>query len=296
MSFAFRPTYRRQVALNRPTYLVDGIDNVYAAAGTRLLVRGYSGPLIRVRRDSDNAEQDFGPQARAAFSPVNSGDVSAFLGGTGDVTTIYDQFGNGRNVVQATAANQPEIDLSGAFPVVKFVAASSHFMSFASSLAFAQNVAEASIMGVFRNTDAVAANKDTFIVYTNTTGDYRLGLRIQALTGRVQSLTKTTDGSSTRFLNEQAAGDLGWRRVIARAAFSAGMTYVNAEGEAESSNTLTTPSNTSNTASVAGPTLFAWQATTGFSSGQLSAALLFSDLLTTAESRALINRAAALKP
>lgn len=65
-------------------------------------------PVVRVRRSSDSTEQDF------TAAQVTDGTLTTFCGaGNGFVHTWYDQSGNGRNVVQATTARQPQIVSAG---------------------------------------------------------------------------------------------------------------------------------------------------------------------------------------
>ena len=63
--------------------------------------------VVRVRRSSDNAEDDF------TADEITDGTLLAWVGITasdnGFVTTWYDQSGNGNNATQGTAANQPKI-------------------------------------------------------------------------------------------------------------------------------------------------------------------------------------------
>lgn len=84
-----------------------------AAYSTRLLRSNYYGPMVRVRRSTDNVEQDFyGDVFGKLGTRVYAGGTSltSWLGGaTGFVTTLYDQSGNVRNVTQTTNANQPII-------------------------------------------------------------------------------------------------------------------------------------------------------------------------------------------
>jgi hypothetical protein len=62
-----------------------------------------NGPVVRVRRDSDNAERDFSALAISFIADfVGSGN-------NGFVETWYDQSGNGRDLVQETADSQPKI-------------------------------------------------------------------------------------------------------------------------------------------------------------------------------------------
>lgn len=81
------------------------------ALSVRCLLPGYHGPCVRVRRSSDNAEQDI------YFLPNGNLDITSlttFVGaGNGFATTWYDQSGNGRHQTQATAASQPIMVASG---------------------------------------------------------------------------------------------------------------------------------------------------------------------------------------
>tara|TARA_R110001606_G_scaffold193556_1_gene341260 strand:+ start:319 stop:1158 length:840 start_codon:yes stop_codon:yes gene_type:complete len=65
---------------------------------------------IRVRRLSDNAEQDIGFNGDA----LDESALATFCSGTdGFVTTFYDQSGNSLNAVMVTASSQPRICLNG---------------------------------------------------------------------------------------------------------------------------------------------------------------------------------------
>jgi PKD repeat protein len=91
--------------------LLDAFPNAAAAYSLRKMRAAYTGSAIRVRRSSDNTEQDIG------FNGSNGLDTTAlttFVGaGNGFVTTWYDQSGNGRDVTQTSSANQPQIVSSG---------------------------------------------------------------------------------------------------------------------------------------------------------------------------------------
>lgn len=89
------------------TGLLDDYPNAAAAYSLRLLRRNYNGSAIRVRRSSNNDEQDIG---FTATGNLDTTALTTFCGaGNGFVTTWYDQSGNGRNATQTTAANQPQI-------------------------------------------------------------------------------------------------------------------------------------------------------------------------------------------
>ena len=90
--------------------LLDIYTNAAAAFSVRLLRFAYTGSAIRVRRSSDNAEQDIG----FVSGYLDTTTLLSFCGGSsGYVTTWYDQSGNGNNAIQSTAATQPRIVQSG---------------------------------------------------------------------------------------------------------------------------------------------------------------------------------------
>ena len=79
-----------------------GIVHLYCPA--RRWLSAYTGNLLRLRRDSDSAESDFGADSAGE---LNVAAIAAWLGAAnGYVTTLYDQTGSD-NIVQATADAQP---------------------------------------------------------------------------------------------------------------------------------------------------------------------------------------------
>jgi len=95
--------------------LLDTYSGASAAYSLRLLRTAYSGSAIRVRRSSDNAEQNIGFVANV----LDTASLLTFCGvGNGFVTTWYDQSGNANNGTQTTALNQPQIVSSGALLTV----------------------------------------------------------------------------------------------------------------------------------------------------------------------------------
>jgi hypothetical protein len=90
--------------------LLDDYPNAATAYSLRQLKNAYTGSVIRVRRASDNTEQNIG----FVDNELDTSSLTSFCSGTnGFVTTWYDQSGNGRNATQTTAANQPQIVNSG---------------------------------------------------------------------------------------------------------------------------------------------------------------------------------------
>lgn len=91
--------------------ILDSLPTPAAAYSLRLLRSAYAGPLVQVRRASDNATQD--------INPTGAGDLDetallAFCGSSSCyVQTWYDQSGNGINATQSTAASQPQLVNAG---------------------------------------------------------------------------------------------------------------------------------------------------------------------------------------
>ena len=85
--------------------LLDQIAEVpHTAFGLHRLKLGYRGPLIRVRRASDNVERDI---YYDVAGNLNTSDLLSFIGASsGFVTTLYDLSGQGRDATQTTSAQQ----------------------------------------------------------------------------------------------------------------------------------------------------------------------------------------------
>lgn len=92
--------------------LLDDYPSAAAAYSLRKLRTAYTGSAIRVRRASDNTEQDIG----FVNNVLDTSTLTSFCSGTnGFVKTWYDQSGNGINATQTTAASQPQIVSSGTY-------------------------------------------------------------------------------------------------------------------------------------------------------------------------------------
>ncbi len=100
-------THYNQFPTKQPTHILDEkLDNISFAYSLRLLESDYEGPLIRLRRSSDNAEEDF-------FCTDNDRiDIAAIdtwrNGSNVFVVTWYDQSGLSRNAIQSDINFQPQ--------------------------------------------------------------------------------------------------------------------------------------------------------------------------------------------
>ena len=114
--------YLNDQASNR-TGIETNINNEYAIYPTSGLLKDYPDAsaayslrnlannttnVVRVRRSSDNTEQNF------TATQITDGTLTAFTGANdGYVTIWYDQSGNSNNASQTAAANQPKLVSSG---------------------------------------------------------------------------------------------------------------------------------------------------------------------------------------
>lgn len=90
--------------------VLDTYTGAVGAYSTYRLRTAYVGNAIRVRRSSDNAEQNIG----FVGNDLDTASLLSFVGANdGLVTTIYDQSGNGYNFTQTIADYQPAIVSSG---------------------------------------------------------------------------------------------------------------------------------------------------------------------------------------
>ena len=99
-----------QYTLATETYPLDLVSGATGAWALRKLKAAYTGNAIKVRRASDNATQDI------AFANFYLDFVAeaAFRGGSSTFAdTWYDQTGNSRDILQATAGTQPGLFASG---------------------------------------------------------------------------------------------------------------------------------------------------------------------------------------
>lgn len=89
--------------------ILDLYPNAAAAYSPRVLSSEWlTEPVVRVRRSSDNAEQDF------TATQITDGTLLTFTGaGDGFVTIWYDQSGNTNDAPQIAATSQPKIVSSG---------------------------------------------------------------------------------------------------------------------------------------------------------------------------------------
>ena len=104
-----QPPMFKTLIKRRGGLLLDTYTGATAAYSTDKLRTSYSGSCMRVRRSSDNTEQDIG----FSGNEIDTASLKTFVGtgGTDDgfIVTYYDQSGSGNDATQTTSANQPMI-------------------------------------------------------------------------------------------------------------------------------------------------------------------------------------------
>ena len=139
--------------------LLDEFTGSAAAYGLRDLTFLRGGPVVRVRRSSDNTEADF------TATQVSDGSLVTWVGAgnNGFVRTWYDQSGNGRHAEQVSTASQPIIVSSGSLVSggLSFNGTSSHLIADSLSGVFSGASVPLSYFGVSQT--AVAATLQTVV-------------------------------------------------------------------------------------------------------------------------------------
>lgn len=137
------------------TYLLNLYSGAAVAFSLRKLSSTYSGSAIRVRRSSDNTEQNIGFNGSG---DLDTASLSSFVGaGNGFVKTWYDQSGNGRDVTQVNTAYQPQIVSGGTVLTtgIRFDGSNDYLVT---SSTFSL-VRPATAFGVFSNLSTGASNQ-----------------------------------------------------------------------------------------------------------------------------------------
>lgn len=130
-----------------------GLSSSTPAVGAysiRKLSSSYAGSALRIRRSSDNAEQDI---AFLASGDLDTSALKSFVGsGSGFVRTWYDQSGVNNHIQQASQANQPMLVNNGTIirqnnrPVIEFSNAAVTFLSTTTATGVAGNAASSMFM------------------------------------------------------------------------------------------------------------------------------------------------------
>jgi len=207
--------YRSILNVLSTPLLLDTYGGSAVAYSLRKLSSTYSGSAIRVRRSSDNAEQDIG----FVSGDLDTSSLLSFVGaGSGYITTWYDQSGNANDATQATAANQPRIvnsgviETTGSENAIKFDGSNDYMTRTAISaldsgnnysyFTIVSNNLTANISTVFA-TSAVSVDRVENLIDTRTTGGFYRNFLIQntSLTAYYSDLSSANGSTNQRLLS-----------------------------------------------------------------------------------------------
>lgn len=280
------------------TFGLDAIDNIYAAYAVARVLSSHSrtGAIIRARRSSDNAESDFAADPATGYLSASA--IVAWRDAAGAATafctTRYDQSGNGRNEVQATAGNQPTIITTGAFPFLQTDGADVLTPAVAG---WARNISAASLIAVVKYAASAAANQQAAGVNNNGAGSRAALLRAGTGASSVfRAAGRRLDADSLQ-TTTGLTGDDNWHVQIARFDWANSDLHHRVDGNTESNTSFQTAGSTSDTDSAQTGEM---NSSPGggipmTSGGQHSAAIYIRDLLNGTEDSNLATSLAALK-
>lgn len=186
--------------------LLEDYPGAAAAYSLRALdPNNYGGNAIRVRRASDNTEQDIG----FVSGELDTSTLTSFCSGTnGFVKTWYDQSGNARDATQTSASAQPQIVSSGsvitnnAKPSIQW--SGNNGMSLIASIPV---LSEFDIFGVFTQTNVTDLTQGYFSIESGTTAltVFDCYINQSNFRGRIVASNGTFDNdiSYTGILNNQ---------------------------------------------------------------------------------------------
>lgn len=260
---------------------------VYSPAYRVLTAYSATGNLIRVRRSTDDVEADFG--AVYATGLLDTSAVTTWLGGgTGYVTTLYDQSGNGYDATQATSTKQPTLDLSGSIPCVQFDGTDDNY-SPAGAVGFARNQGTASIIAVAAYPTAITAT----IVGVSIGGSGLSRMVIQRTATVFRAQGRRLDGDSNAQTTGVAA-NTNWGVQIGGFDWTNSDLYHVREAASESLTTFQTNGSTSDTNSL-GIFLGSSNTASNFFNGKATLFVLTRDLLSGTAASNLVTSLAGFK-
>lgn len=171
---------RDNVAAANVTPLLDLYGSAAVAYSMRKLRTAYAGACVRVRTSAaGNAETDIGFDGNGNLDETA---LAAAIGSnTGTVVTWYDQSGNGVNVTQATAANQPIIVSSGTIQknngrVTMFFDGTNDGLASSFSVTAIASARQGSISAVHKSTNTGGTGNGIVILHRSGGYDYQSGL------------------------------------------------------------------------------------------------------------------------
>lgn len=222
---------RGSVAAGRTPAFEELSGQLYALFGLSRLLSAYDGPCIRVRRDIDNVQRDFGFRG----SGLDIEALTAFAGtGSAYVVTWYDQTGGGRAASQGTAAAQPrivnagsvEVDASGKVGLV--FDGADDFFQISTGRGLVRNVEEVTVGTVV---DLVPGADRPILTGLEAGGmTARFALRYLHASLSISISGRRQDGVGALSVVSRALSGSGTRRIIGLARYSAAEGHIAVNG------------------------------------------------------------------
>lgn len=161
--------YRFGAAVGGSTTYLDDLSPAPRVAYSLKKVISAANKSIRVRRSSDNMEQDIGFVGDA----LDIAALTSFAGaGSAFVTTIYDQTASGIHMVQATASAQPRVVNAGVFDGALVFDGVNDAMRSASTISFGTGYAAAYTKAGVPNTASVSIILEASGNYNRNAGSF----------------------------------------------------------------------------------------------------------------------------
>jgi hypothetical protein len=269
-------------------YGLDGLSDKYGvySPASRVLT-SWTGPLLRLRRGSDDAEQDFGYIGSTGI--LDAASVASWLGGaTGYATTLYDQSGNSRHAVQATTGYQPTVNLSGSIPCLQFSGTTGARLVSTTAVGFAKNVDEASLVAVCQYPNTITKS---VLAVSSGVGNTRIV--IQKAGGGFRAAGRRLD-SDSQSQTVGLTGNTNWVVQVAGFDWAHSDLHHRVDEASETNTNFQTDGFTSDTDSNPEVTLGA-QYFTNFFDGKATLFVVTRDLIIGTDAAALAASLALLK-
>jgi hypothetical protein len=158
--------------------LLDTYSGATVAYSVRKLRSSYSGSALRVRRSSDNTEQDIG----FTGNDLDTTSLSSFVGvSDGFITKWYDQSGSVNDLVQTTASLQPQIVSGGTIltengkPILKYSSVNQSSLLLTNIIAHTSTWGCYATMGRYSTGDIMASITNTNTVFPYAAWKYNDG-------------------------------------------------------------------------------------------------------------------------
>ena len=255
------------------SYVEPVSSTPFAGYSLRKAVSAYTGPAIRVRRSSDDTEQDIN------FTTANELDTDALTtfvgaGNDGFVTTWYDQAGS-NDMIQPTAANQPRIVIAGTVqtmdngtPAIDFVAADFLYRTTSDALLSSPSISSL-VIGEYNSTG-------TWMVL-HTSMSYYLGGADR------KQFSFKNGGTNAVTLNTRGSGGSVTQGATAAIGYTAGASgsFVSVNGTQTSITDGALPTNAGN------HLIFGDHRATGYFVGKQSEALFYTSVLSSSDYTAI---------